>query len=179
MSARRHFGVRRLAAAFTVDTMPPYIRLAGTHAIAKAGASSRTPKSSRTQELLGFARNSEPMEIRPITAGPDSRGAPITMMTAAQRIALATITATSCPRRTTNSVCATGEPLSGGLPRQPSSLVRRRRRVYYGKNGIAQRTQRTQSSQRRKIRPIEQVAASATRGALLCPFCGVSPYNLH
>src|SRR5208337_1126090 len=45
MTARRHFGVRRLAAAFRGDTGAPTENcMGGTDGIAKAGASSRTPR---------------------------------------------------------------------------------------------------------------------------------------
>src|SRR5208283_5635549 len=45
MTARRHFGVRRLAAAFRGDTGAPTENcMGGTDGIVKAGASSRTPR---------------------------------------------------------------------------------------------------------------------------------------
>jgi hypothetical protein len=113
------------------------------------------------QELFGFARNSEAMEIREITAAPARIGIPITRMAAAQRIALPTNRATSCPRRTTMPFCDTGEPLSRGLPGQPSFLIRCGRRIYYRWSGMAQRSQRAQSSRRR------ETCGGIPRGSLL------------
>ena len=52
-----------------------------------------------------------------MAAGPDSNGFPTTRMTAAQRIALASNTATNCPRRTRISVCATMASPYGRLSR--------------------------------------------------------------
>ena len=116
---------------FSVGTVPRYDSFGRNGWHRKSGSKLPHSKIYATSGVLGFARNSVPMEIRPITAGPDSSGAPIAMMAAAQRIALATNTATSCPRRMTMSVCATREPLSGRVVRTalrysthlPSSLL--------------------------------------------------------
>jgi len=76
-------------------------------------------QGARDQEFLGRAKNKEPMEIKAIAAGPPINGFPITIMAATQRTALATNTATSCPRRTRISVCATRESPFGRIVSTP------------------------------------------------------------